>query len=272
MRRRVLAAGTLLALVGCTQTAPQGTPAPTPTVVSPTPTVLPSSTVTPRATATPAASGTTTTPSARPRATTPPATPRATPTSDHEVPGEFGTLPSGFALPDEDREATAEVSGFVPTIWRATCVDGTVVPLSSVAGLAASRVKESTAPEYVEGHGLLVFADAAGAQAFMRELRRGLDACATEGPVEGGYRPHQRVSGLEGHGDGGLAIHDWTQHDLDGTWVDAPGGGLQYVARQGKHVALSYEAGEYVGDPGAIDEVTVGLGNHIDAILGQVQG
>ena len=38
------------------------------------------------------------------------------------------------------------------------------------------------------------------------------------------------------------------------------------------NVALSYEAGEYVGDPGAIDEVTVGLGNHIDAILGQVRG
>lgn len=233
------------------------------------PTALPSSTVTPSVTPTPADPGTTTTPGPRtPAGAT--GTPRATPASANEVPGELGALPAGFKLPDEDRPGDPEVSAFTTTVWRATCADGSTIELPPLDTLTASRVKESIGPEHVQGHGLLVFSDADAAASFLSAVASGLQACAPDGPATDGTRMRQSTGPTSGLGDAGVQVGTWSQYDMNGTWTDAPGAGLQFVVREGRHVAVAFEGGEFVGDPTRLPEASDRGRRAIEAILAQV--
>lgn len=257
-----LAALTLVAVAGCTA-APRATPAPSaPTASQPTTSV----TVTPTPTARPAASGTTSTPSPSGRST-PRQTPRARPTSASELPGTLGTLSPGFKLPEEDRAATDETTAFRPAAWVASCVDGSTVRLSSVTGVTATRLRESEGPEHVEGRGLVQFSDEAAARSFMDELRTGYAGCPTDGEEQEGYRPHQEISPVDGLADGGLAVRVWTRRAGAG---DAPGSTLEYVVRKGRHVALVWNAGEYLGDPVNQRELVEASRADVRAILDQI--
>ena len=273
MKRSALAATTLavLALTACTGQSGAATPSPTPVV---TPTALPTSTATPSLTPQPVESGTTTTPSAAPSATPPkrtaaPHTPRPTPTADNEIPGALGTLPEGFSLPEEDRPGDDEVSAFTTAVWRASCPDR-VLTLASASGITATRVKESVGPEHVVGNGLLVFTDAAAAQAFMAELGTQLASCATEGPDTDSWRTVQATDPLADLGEEGLQVRQWSEWDTGEGWVVAPGGSLQYLAREGRYVALTYEGGEYLGDTADLPDVVIDAETRITVMLDQL--
>lgn len=271
MKRSALASAAavaVLALAGCTGDAGSATPIPSPTPVT-TPTPLPTPTATASVTPAPASTGKTTTPKAPPRRTAAPHMPRATPADDSEIPGELGTIPDGFVLPEEDRAGDEENSAFTTTIWRAACPDR-VLTLASASGITATSIKESVGPEHVIGNGLLVFADEAAAQAFVSELDTQLATCTAEGPNEDGWRTVQMHEGLTGFGEGGVQIRQWTEWDSEGTWVQAPGSALQYVARTGQYVVLTYEGGEYQGDPASVSGVVTDAESRLDAMLSQL--
>lgn len=268
MKRSVLAATTVavLALSACGGDAGTATPSPNPVT---TPTVLPTSTVTPSVAPSPASTGKTTTPKP-PKRSVAPRTPQAQPDSAGEISGSIGQVPEGFKLPDEDRPGDDEVSAFTTTVWRASCPDK-VLTLASASGITASRIKESIGIEHVVGNGLLVFDDEAAASAFVSELTTQLAACAPQGPDEDGWRTVQYAGDLAGFGDAGVQVRQWTQWNSgDSGWVQAPGSALTYLARDGRFVALSYEGGEFVGDPADLPELVTDTGARIAAMLDQV--
>lgn len=268
MKRNALASAAVLVLLSVTACTPGGGTA-TP---SPTPAVTPSATPTPTVTATlapsPANTGGTTQPKAPPKRTAAPHTPRATPTSPEEISGAIGQVPAGFKLPDEDRPGDDEVSAFTTTTWRAACPDR-VLKLATASGISASRIKESIGPEHAVGNGLLVFADDTAADAFMDELVDGLNGCDVQGPNEDGWRTVQVVDDLT-RGDAGVQVRQWTEWDSGGTWVEAPGAALEHIVRKGNRVVLSYEGGEFLGDPAGLAELVADVGARIDAMLAQV--
>lgn len=271
MKRSALASAAalaVLALSACTGGDGTATPSPNPTPAT-IPTALPTPTATASVTPAPVSTGKTTTPKAPPKRTAAPHTPRATPTDDSEIAGAMGTIPEGFVLPEEDRAADEETSAFTTTIWRAACPDK-VLTLASASGITATNIKESVGPEHVIGNGLMVFADAAAAEAFVTELSTQLAACTAEGPNEDGWRTVQKSEELAGFGDGGVQVRQWTQWDSEGTWVEAPGSALQYLARSGQYVVLTYEAGEYQGDPATLSGVVTDAESRLDSMLAQL--
>ena len=254
-----------LALAGCTAQAGAGTPSPTPVT---TPSAVPTSTVTPSASPVPASVGKTTRPTPPPRSVAP-RTVQPSPSSPGEISGAIGKLPDGFTLPDEDRPGDGEVTAFTTSTWRVSCPDR-VLTLASASGIKASRIKESVGPGHVIGNGLLVFRDEAAATAFVTEVTNQLAACTPLGPDEEGWRTVQASESLTGLGDQAVTWRQWTEWNSGGSWVEAPGAGLHYVARKGPFVALTFEAGEYVGDPAALPELVNALGARIATMLGQV--
>lgn len=254
----------VLSLSACTGGAGSGTP-------SPTPSAPPSASVSPTPTTT-AGGDRTTTPSSTPtapRRTAAPHTPRATPESPAEIRGDLGQVPDGFSLPEEGRPADDETTAFTTTVWRASCHDR-VLTLGSASGITATRVKESVGPEHVVGNGLLVFGDDAAAQAFLGELRTQLSTCTEAGPSEGGWRSLQATGDLTGFGHEGLQISQWTEWDSTGTWIEAPGSGLQYIARKGRFIALTYEGGEFLGDPADLPDLVTDAETRLTVMLDQL--
>lgn len=258
-----LAALTLMAVAGCTTQPPQATPG----AQTPAPTGAPaSSSVTPAPTSRPATSGVTSTPTSSTRGSAKD-TPRAQPTSASELPGTLGELPSGFTLPDEDQPAEGDNTPYQPVAWAAACADASLLSLSSVSQVTATRIRESQGPEHVQGRGLVQFRDEDAARAFVDEVNRGLSACPADGDEQEGMRTHQELSPVEGVGDQGIAVRLWTRK-TDG--ADAPGASLQYIVRKGRHVALVWTGGEYLGDPVKLRELVTASRDDVEAILTQV--
>ena len=260
------AAAAVMALSACSSGTGAATPQVTPL---PTSSALPTATATPSVKPSPAATGITTRPTPPPRRTTTPPTTQATPLAPTDIPGDLGTVPEGFTLPEENRPGDGETSAFTTTVWRASCPDR-VLTLASASGLTATRIKESIGPESAVAHGLLVFTDEAAAEAFMTELRTQLGACVAEGPAEDDWRTAQATRPVTGLGEEALSVSSWSQWNAGTEWVDGPGAGVEYIARQGPHVVLTEEGGEYVGDPTVLPEVVLGLETRITAMLEQL--
>ena len=259
------AAVALLVLSGCSTTsgvAPTVTPLPT---ASP----LPTATATPSLKPSPAATGRTTQATPPPRQAAPEPTTQTAPAASSDIPGDLGTVPEGFKLPEEDRPGDGETTAFTTSVWRASCPDK-VLTLASASGLTGTRVKESIGPEHAVTNGLLVFADEAAAQAFMTELSTALDACTPEGPAEDGWRTVQETRALTGIGEEALSTSSWSQWDDNGKWAEGPGAGLSYVARSGQYVVIAQEGGEYVGDPADLPDVVLDLETRTTAMLEQL--
>ena len=271
MKRNALASAAVLALLSvtaCSSGAGSATPNPT---APPTPSQLPTATATPSVAPSPISTATRTNPTTKapPKRSAAPHTPRATPTDPAEISGAIGSVPEGFKLPDEDRAATDDASAFTTSIWRASCPDR-LLTLASASKITGSRIKESVGPEHVVGNGLLVFADEAAADAFLAELTDKLSECDVQGPSEEGWRTLQTSAELDGFGDLGVQVRQWSEWDNEGTWTVAPGAGLQYLARKGAYVGLTYEGGEFQGDPADLPELVADAEARLAAILDQV--
>ncbi|HHU39167.1 MAG TPA: hypothetical protein GXZ45_07815 [Propionibacterium sp.] len=272
MKRSALAAAAVavLTLTACGGDGGSAMASPGPSTAA-SPTALPTSTVTPSIAPTPVSTGPTTTPKApqAPKRTAAPRTPQATPQSEEEIPGDKGEVPAGFLLPEEDRPGDDETTAFTTTVWRASCPDR-VLTLASASGITATRIKESVGPEHVVGNGLLVFADEAAAIAFLDELGTQLAGCAEEGPNEEGWRTRQASGELDGFGDAGVQVRQWSEWDAEGTWVEAPGSGLTYLARDGQRVVLTYEGGEFQGDPANLPDLVTDSEARLAVMLDQL--
>lgn len=268
MKRSALASLAALAILSVTACSGAQSASPSPSPAQ-TPSALPTSTITPSMSPAPADTGKKTTPKPPPKRSAAPRTPRPSPASPAEIAGAIGQVPEGFKLPDEDVAATEEVSAFETTVWRASCPDR-VLTLAAASGIQASRIKESVSPEHVVGNGLLVFADETAADAFLTELDTQLADCTMQGPPEEGWRTLQVAAALDGLGDDGLQIRQWSEWDSDGSWVEGPGAALQYLARKGRFIVLTYEGGEYQGDPAGLPELVADVEARISAMLAQV--
>ncbi len=272
MKRTIVTAATVtvvLALSACTP-GPTATAEPS---ALPTASPLPTASATPSVAPSPASTGLTTQPTPQPtppkRTVTAEPTTQATPEASTDIPGDLGTTPEGFTLPEEDRPGDEEVTAFTTSVWRAVCPDKALA-LEAASGLEATRIKESLGPEHSVTNGLMVFTDDAAAQAFMTELGTELKGCVPEGPDEDGWRTVQQTRDLADLGEEALAVGSWSQWNTGDAWVDAPGGGMEYLARQGRYVVLASEGGEYVGDPAALPQLGTDLSARVTQMLGQL--
>lgn len=258
MKGIIVAGIAAVALTGCTVTGPVATPS------VPAPTHTPTA----RQTSTPSP-----TPSAEPTATPKPqphtSKPVPTPAEGTVIAGDIGELPQGFMLPDEGRVADDMDSGFQTTTFKVSCLD--TAPLQK---LKASRIKMASGPEYGQTNGLLVFADAASATAFVDQVLAAYTRC----PAQGGrddeeFRTKQAIdSSVKGLGEQGVRFGTWSEWNRErtDTWVESPGGDITYFVRKGKFVALSSEGAEYVGNTLQNTGLTNRVDTHIKQILAQV--
>ena len=65
-------------------------------------------------------------------------------------------------------------------------------------------------------------------------------------------------------------MRQWSEWDTGEGWVVAPGGSLQYLAREGRYVALTYEGGESLGDPAAPPDAVIDAETRITVMLDQL--
>lgn len=269
MKRSALATVAALAVLSVSAcSGSPGTATPSPNAQA-SPSAMPTPTATATLAPSPASTGRTTQPKTPPKRSAAPRTQQPTPTATGEISGAIGRVPDGFKLPDEDRGATDDLSPFETTVWRATCGEQ-VLTLAAASGITGSRIKESIGPEHAVGNGLLVFVDDAAAEAFLAELNDKLDDCPVQGPARDSWRTVQVTTDLDGFGDLGVQVRQWSEWDSEGTWVEGPGASLEYIARKGRFVALTYEGGEYQGDPVNQAELVADVEGRLTAILAQV--
>lgn len=173
--------------------------------------------------------------------TTAPAAPSSVTGLPQPVPARIpDDLPLGPAPSDDGEVATRDV----PELPVDVC------PGEGIPGVDAAvdrRYRLTTGPEFATGTGLLVFADADGAVAFLGGLRTAAQRCAEGVPrPEGGTRSIRREPLPGAWGEGVTLLL------LD---VPTPGGDYQpvvgsylLVVRTGSAVALRSSSGEYLSD------------------------
>lgn len=188
------------------------------------------------------------------------------------IPSDFGTALLDRTLPDELAPELEDVGAFEPMSQPITCANASEVDLTSLSLLEASRVRgRLLAGDAMQVDGVLLFGSDADATTFMTELSRLMDACDPVGPTgpDMGTAEHpdiQRTLMASGPlaspaaGADAFTVRSWTERQLDGRWVEAPGGSVTLWGRSGRLVAFHASSGEYVGD--AVEEAAPGTPDH----------
>ncbi len=175
------------------------------------------------------------------------------------IPADSGTALRDRPLPLEKDPVPDEMGPVESHEESVTCADGRVVDLPSLAGLDASRLRGRTdAGDGYRQDGVLVFRSEADASAFMAELGRTLAACDPVGPPgdntgtpEEPVIERTRMATGPGTdpGQAAFSVRTWIERNVDGAWLEAPGGTLILWGQRGRTVAFHSYSGEYVGDP-----------------------
>ena len=88
--------------------------------------------------------------------------------------------------------------------------------------------------------------------------------------AEDGWRTRQGAGALTGFGDEGHQVRQWTEWNTGDSWIGAPGSALTYLAREGRFVALTFEAGEFQGDPADLPDLVTDSETRIAVMLDQL--
>lgn len=252
MNRTLVGIGLAAILLGgCasgTQVAAPGAPAPG----------SPAAPATPAAPTTPAAPAPTTPTASEATPTRPSPRPGGAGWSTSVIPADHGTALTHVRLPREDERRFEEQGPWTAMGFRLTCIDGgDGFELWALDDLEASRLRQRDIPEGSDHDGLLQFATAEKAAAFMDQASAAYAQCPTTGPESGNQGTesdpvHDRTrmaSGSQGApGEQAFTVRTWTERRFDDRWLEAPGGGVTLWARKGSLVAFSSTGGEYVGD------------------------
>ncbi len=152
-----------------------------------------------------------------------------------------GDLEIGPPLADDGETVTRDVPALPVDICPGEGIPGT-------AAASDQRYRLTTGPEFARGDGLLVFADADGAVAFLGGLRQAAQRCAEGVPrAEGGTRS-VRQEPLPGPWGEGTTLLLLDVPDPGGEEYQPVVGSHLLAVRTGSAVALRYDAGELLYD------------------------